>query len=217
MGISTVASYTGAQVFEAVGLDHDVIDEYFTGTASRIGGWDSTCSPLRWPTRQRFAHLERPDRAGPPRARGRRRVPMAARGLSCTCSTRSRSFKLQHATRSKRYSIFKEYTAAVDDQSERLATAARPLATPPGRGRPIPDRRGRAGLGDHRPVLDRGDVLRLDLRPRRTRRSPSHEPDRRRINTARAARTPIASPLTPTATRGAVPSSRCLGPIRRDR
>ena len=38
MGISTVASYTGAQVFEAVGLARDVVDEYFTGTVSRIGG-----------------------------------------------------------------------------------------------------------------------------------------------------------------------------------
>ncbi|MGH9096364.1 MAG: glutamate synthase central domain-containing protein, partial [Acidimicrobiales bacterium] len=37
MGISTVASYTGAQVFEAVGLSPEVIDEYFTGTVSRIG------------------------------------------------------------------------------------------------------------------------------------------------------------------------------------
>jgi glutamate synthase domain-containing protein 2/glutamate synthase domain-containing protein 1/glutamate synthase domain-containing protein 3 len=38
MGISTIQSYCGAQIFEAVGLDRDVIDTYFTGTASRIGG-----------------------------------------------------------------------------------------------------------------------------------------------------------------------------------
>jgi glutamate synthase domain-containing protein 2/glutamate synthase domain-containing protein 1/glutamate synthase domain-containing protein 3 len=38
MGISTIRSYKGAQVFEAVGLDSDLIDEYFTGTSSRIGG-----------------------------------------------------------------------------------------------------------------------------------------------------------------------------------
>jgi len=38
MGISTIQSYCGAQIFEAVGLDRDVIDRYFTGTASRIGG-----------------------------------------------------------------------------------------------------------------------------------------------------------------------------------
>jgi glutamate synthase domain-containing protein 2/glutamate synthase domain-containing protein 1/glutamate synthase domain-containing protein 3 len=38
MGISTIQSYCGAQIFEAVGLDHEVIDRFFTGTASRIGG-----------------------------------------------------------------------------------------------------------------------------------------------------------------------------------
>jgi len=38
MGISTIESYCGAQIFEAVGIDHDVIDRHFTGTASRVGG-----------------------------------------------------------------------------------------------------------------------------------------------------------------------------------
>src|SRR5260370_33937486 len=38
MGISTIQSYCGAQIFEAVGLDPNVIDMFFTGTASRIGG-----------------------------------------------------------------------------------------------------------------------------------------------------------------------------------
>ena len=38
MGVSTVASYTGAQIFEAVGLGPEVIDTYFTGTTSRLGG-----------------------------------------------------------------------------------------------------------------------------------------------------------------------------------
>src|SRR5271157_1414384 len=38
MGISTIQSYRGAQIFEAVGLDREVIDRHFTGTASRVGG-----------------------------------------------------------------------------------------------------------------------------------------------------------------------------------
>ena len=38
MGISTLQSYRGAQVFEALGLDKEVVDKYFTGTSSRIGG-----------------------------------------------------------------------------------------------------------------------------------------------------------------------------------
>ncbi|KKM26506.1 hypothetical protein LCGC14_1584230, partial [marine sediment metagenome] len=38
MGISTLRSYTGAQLFEAIGLNRSLVDEYFTGTSSRIGG-----------------------------------------------------------------------------------------------------------------------------------------------------------------------------------
>ena len=47
MGISTIQSYCGAQIFEAVGLDRDLIDKHFTGTASRIGGIGSACSRPR--------------------------------------------------------------------------------------------------------------------------------------------------------------------------
>ena len=36
MGISTIQSYRGAQIFEAIGLDRDLIDEHFTGTPSRL-------------------------------------------------------------------------------------------------------------------------------------------------------------------------------------
>src|SRR5581483_4316323 len=38
MGVSTVASYTGAQIFEAVGLSQEVVEKYFTGTTSKLGG-----------------------------------------------------------------------------------------------------------------------------------------------------------------------------------
>src|SRR5213076_2058923 len=38
MGISTLQSYCGAQIFEAVGLNRDLVDRYFTGTASRVSG-----------------------------------------------------------------------------------------------------------------------------------------------------------------------------------
>lgn len=47
MGISTVASYRGAQVFEAVGLDQAFVEKYFNGTATKIGGATSTSSPRR--------------------------------------------------------------------------------------------------------------------------------------------------------------------------
>ena len=38
MGVSTIASYTGAQIFEAIGLSKEIVDEYFVGATSRLGG-----------------------------------------------------------------------------------------------------------------------------------------------------------------------------------
>ena len=80
MGISTVASYTGAQVFEAVGLGQALIDEYFTGTTSKLGGigLDELAPEVAAAPRQGLPGP--PHRAGPPRARGRRRVPVAPGG-----------------------------------------------------------------------------------------------------------------------------------------
>ena len=49
MGISTVQSYHGAQVFEAIGLRPEVVERYFTGTSSRVGGINLRSSPRRWP------------------------------------------------------------------------------------------------------------------------------------------------------------------------
>jgi glutamate synthase (NADPH/NADH) large chain len=49
MGISTLQSYRGAQVFEAIGLNKEVIEKYFTGTSSRIEGVGSMSSPAKPP------------------------------------------------------------------------------------------------------------------------------------------------------------------------
>ena len=59
MGVSTVASYTGAQIFEAVGLARDLVDEYFTGTVSRIGGVGLDVLAQEVAERHRMAHLAR--------------------------------------------------------------------------------------------------------------------------------------------------------------
>jgi glutamate synthase (NADPH/NADH) large chain len=119
MGISTVASYTGAQVFEAIGLAPDVIDEYFTGTTSRLGGVGLDVLAEEAAARHRRAYPT---------------VPAAHRRLDVGGEYQWRRegevhlfdphtvFKLQHATRSRRYEIFKEYTRAVDEQSSRLMT-----------------------------------------------------------------------------------------------
>ena len=121
MGISTVASYTGAQVFEAVGIAPEVIDEYFTGTVSRIGGVNLDVLAAEVVMRHQRAYEARPSE----RAHREREVGgeyQWRREGEIHLFNPKTVFKLQHATRSKRYGIFKEYSQAVDDQSEELAT-----------------------------------------------------------------------------------------------
>ena len=121
MGISTVASYTGAQVFEAIGLDRALVDRYFGATPSRLGG----IGLAEIAARGAGAVTATPIDEQPRRASSRSRSGASTSGAavaSTTCSTRRTVFKLQHATRAKRYDVFKEYTQLVDEQSERLAT-----------------------------------------------------------------------------------------------
>ncbi|HAM01721.1 MAG TPA: glutamate synthase subunit alpha, partial [Acidimicrobiaceae bacterium] len=121
MGVSTVASYTGAQIFEAVGLAPDVVDEYFTGTVSRIGGVGLDVLAAEVAARHRIAHPDRPTE------RAHRELEVGGeyqwrREGEIHLFNPKTVFKLQHATRAKRYDIFKEYTKLVDDQSRALAT-----------------------------------------------------------------------------------------------
>ena len=80
MGISTVASYTGAQVFEAVGLSSDVVDAYFTGTVSRIGGIGLDEIAAEVLARHARACPARPSELAHRDLDGGRRVPVAAGG-----------------------------------------------------------------------------------------------------------------------------------------
>src|SRR3546814_385186 len=121
MGISTVGSYTGAQVFEALGLSQDVIDEYFTGTTSRISGVGLDVIAEEVATRHRFAHLPRPEEAAHRDLWVGGEYQWRREGEHHLFNPET-VFKLQHATRTKRYDIFKEYTGRVDDQSRKLAT-----------------------------------------------------------------------------------------------
>jgi glutamate synthase (NADPH/NADH) large chain len=121
MGISTVASYTGAQVFEAVGLAPDVIDEYFTGTVSRIGGVGLEVLADEVAIRHRMSHLSRPSELAHREREVGGEYQWRREGEIHLFNPKT-VFKLQHATRSKRYEVFKEYTKAVDDQSTDLAT-----------------------------------------------------------------------------------------------
>ena len=121
MGISTVASYIGAQVFESVGLSNEVIDEYFTGTTSRLGGVGLDVLAEEVAARHRLAYLARPTE------RAHRELEVGGeyqwrREGEYHLFNPKTVFKLQHATRAKRYDVFKEYTKLVDDQSKELAT-----------------------------------------------------------------------------------------------
>ncbi len=121
MGISTLASYRGAQTFEAVGLSRELVDRWFTGTTTQIDGVG--LDVLAEEVAQRHATAYplsgiSPDhrtlevggeyqwrREGPPHLFSPEAV-----------------FRLQHSTREQRYDIFQQYARLVDDQSERLMT-----------------------------------------------------------------------------------------------
>ncbi len=121
MGVSTVASYTGAQIFEAVGLDSSVVDEYFTGTVSRIDGAGLDALAAEVVARHGAAHEPRPT------SRAHRELEVGGeyqwrREGEIHLFNPKTVFKLQHATRAKRYDVYKEYTRLVDDQSTALST-----------------------------------------------------------------------------------------------
>ncbi|QES54251.1 glutamate synthase large subunit [Streptomyces venezuelae] len=121
MGISTVASYRGAQVFEAVGLNDEFVETYFNGTATKIGGAGLDVIAKEVAARHAKAYP----------ASG---IAATHRALEIGGEYQWRRegephlfdpetvFRLQHATRNRRYDIFKQYTARVNEQSERLMT-----------------------------------------------------------------------------------------------
>ena len=119
MGISTVQSYRGAQIYEAIGLNQDLIEAYFTNTVSRISGigieeieeevfknhriaWpdqEGSLQHVSWGGQYQWRfdgenHLFNPDTI----------------------------FKLQHSTRSGAFNIFREYTDGVNSQAEKMST-----------------------------------------------------------------------------------------------
>ncbi|MEY3103456.1 MAG: hypothetical protein RL256_478 [Actinomycetota bacterium] len=121
MGISTIASYTGAQVFEALGLSQELIDEYFVGTTSRLGGVG--LNVIAEETIKRH-HIAYPPGGEIPNTK---RLPIGGeyqwrRDGEPHLFDPETVFALQHATRSKRYDIFKRYTTRIDEQSKALMT-----------------------------------------------------------------------------------------------
>ena len=124
MGISTVASYTGAQTFEAVGLSQRVVDRYFTGTTSKLGGVELDTIAEEVARRHATAYprggISPTHRELPVGGEYQWRRPDL--GAEPHLFDPETVFRLQHSTRNQRYDVFKQYTARVDQQSERLMT-----------------------------------------------------------------------------------------------
>jgi glutamate synthase (NADPH/NADH) large chain len=144
MGVSTVASYTGAQIFEALGLSAELVDEYFAGTTSRLGGVGLDVIAAEVAERHRTAYP---------------RVPAKHRRLWVGGEYQWRRegephlfnpetvFKLQHSTRAKRYDVFKDYTRLVDEQAAKLMTLRGLFRLREGVRPPVP-------IGEVEPVSD---------------------------------------------------------------
>ena len=121
MGVSTVASYTGAQIFEAIGLGDELVEQHFTGTVSKLGGIGLDEIAQEVAARHAMANPKRPE------DRAHRKLELGGeyqwrREGELHLFNPETVYRLQHSTRAGRYDVFKEYTASVDDQSKKLMT-----------------------------------------------------------------------------------------------
>jgi glutamate synthase (NADPH/NADH) large chain/glutamate synthase (ferredoxin) len=118
MGISTVRSYCGAQIFEAVGLEEDFVEQYFTGTTSRIGGIGLDVLAVEGLRRHRRAY---------PEIRSSDRVPVGGyhqwrRGGEHHMWNPDVVATLQHATRHGGQNAYEEYARMANEEANRKAT-----------------------------------------------------------------------------------------------
>ncbi len=167
MGISTYMSYTGAQIFEAVGLAEDLVTKYFKGTSSKVGGiglFDVAEEAIRL---HREAFGDNPVLANMLDAGGEYAYRVRGEEHMWTPDAIA---KLQHSARSNSYQTYKEYAHLINDQTKRHMTfrGLFEFKFDPTQG----DSARRSGIGEgHRQAFcDRRDVARLDLRPKRTPR-----------------------------------------------
>jgi glutamate synthase (NADPH/NADH) large chain len=121
MGISTLASYTGAQLFQVIGIGQDTVDEYFSGMLSHLDGIGLDEIAADVAARHALAFEARPEE------RAHRELEVGGeyqwrREGEYHLFNPDTVFKLQHATRTGQYSVFKEYTKLVDDQSRTIAS-----------------------------------------------------------------------------------------------
>lgn len=119
MGISTLQSYHGAQIFEALGISKNVVNKYFTGTVTRIQGLSIDDIAQEVLVRHRFGYPTR-------------EIPVQLLDVGGVYQWKQQGEKhlfnpetihlLQHSTRNKDYRQFKEYCLAVDTQGDHAAT-----------------------------------------------------------------------------------------------
>ncbi len=136
MGISTMASYRGAQIFEAIGLSRELVDRHFAGTPSQIDGVG--IDVIAQEVAQR--HADAYPISGQPPAHRRLNVggeyQWRREGEEHLFDPET-VFKLQHSTRTRQYAVFNEYTERVNNQAKRLMTLRGLLDITPDR-EPIP-------------------------------------------------------------------------------
>ncbi len=119
MGVSTLQSYRGAQIFEAIGLNKKLVDEYFTGTSSRIQGVGLDIIANEAAQRHEFANQPVTDSDTELSIGGTYQYRIRGEYHLFNPDTVS---KLQHAVRQDSYGTFEEYAALIDKQNKELAT-----------------------------------------------------------------------------------------------
>ncbi len=136
MGISTIRSFFGAQIFEAVGLGAELIDTYFTYTASRIGGMNLQDLARETITRFKQAYPENIELSPVLDAGGEYHVRLSGEKHLWTPESVS---ALQESVRQNSYERFKDYTRIIDDQSKAHVTLRSLLKFKKGHPIPIDD------------------------------------------------------------------------------
>jgi glutamate synthase domain-containing protein 2/glutamate synthase domain-containing protein 3 len=119
MGISTLQSYRGAQVFEAIGLNSDLVDAYFAGTTSRIGGVGLDVLAREAQLKHEFAFRAVTDADTELAVGGSYHFRVNGDYHLLNPDTIS---KLQHSVREQNFKSFEEYAELIDNQSRNLAT-----------------------------------------------------------------------------------------------
>jgi glutamate synthase (NADPH) large chain len=133
MGISTLQSYRGAQVFEAIGLNKSLVERYFTGTASRIEGVG--LEVLAEEARRKHEHARRPATDFDTELAVGGNYQYRVRGEYHLYNPQTVA-KLQHAVQQSSFQTFQEYTSLIDQQNKQLCTLRGLMEFKP--GTPVP-------------------------------------------------------------------------------